>query len=259
VPDRLGDLAGTSGGVRYTVDTATMLDLRSLFVSGKFCGTGSNFATIKGLLAQYLLANNTANPSATADRVVGVVDGAISLGGSSGCAEGMASVSSAESWVRLIPDATGVPSMSGALAAQELSHTFGLELGAVTYHSAIVQADRGTSRAYNDVSRALIANDHDVLDFNTSTGPWDNTTTLLSAGDFSYLLCQLKPTSGATSACPTPGNVGTATGVLAGEKYVIAGTTDGTAAGLPHTLVVVVSDEGQGWKVTTWGWSVNDP
>src|SRR5207253_2566198 len=72
--------------------------------------------------------------------------------------------------------------------------------------------------------------------FNTSTGPWDNTTTLLSAGDFSYLLCKLD--RAVTTACATPGNVGTATGVAAGPKYVIGGTTDGALAGSPHTLVV---------------------
>jgi hypothetical protein len=28
---------------------------------------------------------------------------------------------------------------------------------------------------------------------------------------------------------------------------------------LPHTLVVVMTDDWQGWKVTGWGWSVNEP
>jgi hypothetical protein len=28
---------------------------------------------------------------------------------------------------------------------------------------------------------------------------------------------------------------------------------------LPHTLVVVMTDDWQGWKVMGWGWSVNEP
>ena len=236
VPAGTGDLAGTTGGIRYTVDTATLLDLRSVagaYPSGaaRFCGTSATFAAIKGLLAQYLLSHNTANPGATADRVVGVVGGAISSGSSSGCAEGMASVSSPESWIRLIADTGTAPSMSGALASMEVSHTFGLELNQASYHSPTIEADRTTSRAYNQAGRGFIVNDHDVMDFNTSTGPWDNTTTLLAASDFSYLLCKLKPsTASSSTACVTPGNVGTASGVSAGPKYVIAGTTDGSPA-----------------------------
>ena len=246
VPDGTGDLApGSTGGIRYTVDTATMLDLRAAGgypdTSGKFCGTSADFAAIKGLLAQYLLSHNTANPTATADRVVGVVDGGLSYGTGSGlgCADGMASVSSAESWVRLVADAPTAPSMSGALAAMEVSHTFGLELGTPTYHSSLPEADRGTSRAYDQAGRKFITNDHDVMDFNTSSGPWDNTTTLLAAGDFSYLLCKLNTAS--TTACAAPGNVGTATGVLAGERYVIAGTTDGFPSNT-HALEPYYSD-----------------
>lgn len=236
----VASLTVASGGVRYVVDTATMLDLASIsgaYVSGKFCGTSLSFSAIKGLLAQYLLAHNTANkrnPIAIADRVVGVVGGNGSATGpissgtedSSGCADGMASVSSAESWIRLIADQTGKPSRSGSLAAMEVAHTFGLELGTSTYHSTSVEADGGTDRAYNTFSRSRIQYDHTVMNFNNTGGSlWDNTTTLLQPNDFAYLLCKLAPTNLTTCAA---GKIGSSTGVPAGEKYIIAGTTDGS-------------------------------
>jgi hypothetical protein len=156
-PANIADLTGGAdrGGIRYVVDTATMLDLHSMYVTSgsvtKFCGTSVNFSTIKGALAQYLLTHNTANPAATADRVVGVVGGngsatgPISFGSEDGlgCADGMASVSSAESWIRLVADqpANGTipakPSRSGALAGMEITHTFGLDK-TLSFHSTAI-------------------------------------------------------------------------------------------------------------------------
>jgi len=246
VPAGIADLTATTGGVRYVVDTATILDLRS--ISGayttalgatRFCGTTLNFNAIKGLLAQYLLAHNTANPNATADRVVGVVGGNTTTGrisfgteDSIGCADGMASASSAESWVRLTPD----PSRTGALMAMEVTHTFGLERNP-SYHSSAIEADAGTDRAYNVAGRNRILSDHTVMDYNNTGSSWGNDNTLFEASDFGSLLCQLKPTSAGTTACPTPGNIGTSTGVAAGEKYVIAGTSDGLP-GSGHSKVI---------------------
>jgi hypothetical protein len=243
----VADLTVASGGIRYVVDTATMLDLPSTgaYVNGKFCGSSLNFTTIKGLLAQYLAAHNTANkknPLAIADRVVGVVGGNGSLTGpislgtedNSGCADGMASVSSPESWVRLIADASGKPSRTGSLMGMEVAHTFGLELLQSSYHSPLVEADGGTDRAYNLSTRSRIQYDHTVMDFNNTGGSsWDDTTTLLEPKDFAYLLCQLAP--GSLSVACTPGKVGSSTGVPAGEQYIIAGTTDGTPE---HTTVI---------------------
>jgi hypothetical protein len=247
----VGELLDTAAtqGVRYIVDTATMLDLRSVtgaYVSSgglsRFCGTSANFSSIKGLLAQYLLTYNKANKSRTADRVVGVIGGnvlpsiRISWGTEDGatvggCADGMASVSSAEAWVRLVPDQSGAPSRSGALAAMEVTHTFGLEATA-SYHSSNVESDAGTDRAYNLSGRSRIANDHSVMNYNTST-PWNNDTTLLEANDFASLFCKLRPSS--TTGCSSPGKIGTSTGVAAGDRYIIAGTTDGT----PQNTIVI--------------------
>jgi hypothetical protein len=239
-PSGVADLTAATGGLRYVVDTATMVDLRSISgayttIGGftRFCGTSVNFSAIKGVLAQFLLTHNNANPGATADRVVGVVGGNTSTGSrisfgtedGAGCADGMASVSSAESWVRLTPD----PSRTGALMAMEVAHTFSLENNP-SYHSSQVEADAGSDRAYNVVGRNRIAADHSVMNFNNTGSTWGNDNTLLEASDFASLLCKLKPTSAATTACSTPGNIGTATGVAAGEKFIIAGTTDGTIA-----------------------------
>jgi von Willebrand factor type A domain len=250
-PVGVADLTDASGGLRYVVDTATMLDLRSIanayVMSGgvtKFCGTSINFTAIKGLLAQFLLTHNTANPAASADRVLGVVSGNISWGtgdGVPGCADGMASVSSAESWIRLVADDTASsppkPSRSGALAAMEISHTFGLAQTA-SYHSASIEADAGTDRAYNLSGRARIPFDHTALNFNNTGSPWNNDTTLLEPSHFAYLLCKFTPLGGTCSGGGTPGNIGTATGVNAGEKYVIAGTTDGIDGTPAHTKVI---------------------
>jgi hypothetical protein len=245
-PTQVGvaDLTVASGGLRYVVDTATMVNLRAIsgayVTSGgvtKFCGTSVNFNAIKGVLAQYLLTHNNANPSATADRVLGVVGGGISWGtgdGVAGCADGMASVSSAESWIRLVPDVTTppTPSRSGALAAMEISHTFGLAL-TPSYHSSSIEADAGTDRAYNLSGRSRIQFDHSALNFNNTGSPWNNDTTVLEASHFAYLLCKFTPQTNPPTTCAnggTPGNIGTASGVNAGEKYVIAGTTNGTLA-----------------------------
>ena len=245
-PAGVTDLTVAAGGVRYVVDTATMVDLRAIIPSAyvlgggppsveKFCGTSLNFNAIKGVLAQYLLTHNNANPTASADRVLGVVSGSISWGAGdpvTGCADGMASASSAEAWVRLVPDDASTspakPSRSGATAAQEILHTFGLT-NTPSYHSANIEADGGTNRSYNVSQRGFIAADHTVMNFNNTGSLWNNDTTLLEAGDFAALLCKLTPL--VTAVCLSPANIGTANGVPAAEQYVIAGTTNGTKNG----------------------------
>jgi hypothetical protein len=70
------------------------------------------------------------------------------------------------------------------------------------------------------------------MDYNNTNSPWNNDTTLFESSDFASLLCTFMPTTASPPAyCGTSvGNLGTSTGVAAGEKYVIAGTTDGTLA-----------------------------
>src|SRR5207253_6046121 len=58
VPAGLGDLSGTSGGVRYTIDLATLLDLQAVnaavpgtyLADGHFCGGAASWLLIKGQL-----------------------------------------------------------------------------------------------------------------------------------------------------------------------------------------------------------------
>jgi hypothetical protein len=245
------DLASTTGGIRYGMDLAAMLNLRSVTgaydANNKFCGTQANFDAIKGQLAQYLQAynSNPANATHPADRVVGVVDAAISDGSTSSfnCAEGMASTSSTEAWVRAIPDlpASGrnpaVPSMTGSLMAMELLHTFGQELvSSNIVHSSAIQAD-GTSpdRGYHITSRSYIAKDLTVLNFvNTSTAPWNNNTTLLELNAFERALCNLGGSldgfpSGETNFCTLPADVGSLPAAAGTGHFVISATSGGTA------------------------------
>jgi CSLREA domain-containing protein len=237
LPDGIGTLTNGVGGLRYSV-TSGLLDLKALLGSdGLFCGTGGssgNFNAIKALLAQYLQSWNAANGAANqADRVLGVVDAAISKGSSAGCAEGMAAVNSPEAWIRAVPEAQGVPSQSGLVAALEMGHTFGLVLPArddpfSKYHSPNVYADPTRSgRSYNTRLRSVIVDDRTAMTF---IGAANNNNTLLEQLDWAYLICRF---GGATSAeCPAPAvPIGSGAGVAAGPRFVISGTTDGTVAG----------------------------
>jgi integrin beta-like protein len=240
-----GNLAATSGGIRYQVDFPAMVNLRAVpgayNSNNKFCGKQENFDAIKGQLAHFLQAynGNDENAAHPADRVLGVVDARISDGSSFGCAEGMASTSSTEAWVRAIPDqpASGrtpaVPSMTGGLMAMELLHTFGQEnvaLGGLV-HSTQIQAD-GTSpdRGYHLTSRSYIAKDLTVLNFvNTSTAPWNNNTTLLERDAFQRALCNLG--GSLQTFCTLLADVGTPPAAAGTPHFVISATTDGTPGG----------------------------
>ena len=92
VPDGVGSLTGTTGGLRYGVSEG-MLNIGGLLgTDGRFCGTGGssgNFNAIKASLGQFLQSWNAANGAANqADRVIGVVDAAISNGSAAGLRRG---------------------------------------------------------------------------------------------------------------------------------------------------------------------------
>jgi len=260
LPVRAGvssDLASGTGGIRYTINLAAMLNLRSVTgaynSNGHFCGTQTNFDAIKGQLAQYLQAYNAnaANAGHPADRVLGVVDAAISDGSSLNCAEGMASTPGTEAWVRAIPDqaqtrtSPAVPSMTGSLMAMELLHTLGQEDATITpikVHSSAIQAD-GTApdRGYHIASRSYIAKDLTVLNFvNTSTAPWNNNTTLLERDAFERALCNLGGSltnllSGAPCNTVTA-DVGSVPAGAGTGHFVLSATTNGSP-GEPGTVV----------------------
>lgn len=234
----------TTGGLRYKLDLAAMLDLRAVAgaydTGNKFCGTQANFdAGIKGQLAGFLSVYNSSitDPNQRADRVVGVVDKNISDGSTStfNCAEAMASTVSPESWVRAIPDqaASGknppVPSMTGALMAMELAHTYGMDT-TLSFHSPNTQADlTAPDRGYNVSSRSYLADDRSTMRF-VATNPFNNNNALLEKDDFEHMLCNFG--GSITANCTT---AATGTAVAAGPTFAIFGTTDFTPAGT-HVL-----------------------
>jgi CSLREA domain-containing protein len=237
VRDGIASLADTSAtalaaGLRYSI-SPTLLDVSALMTAGRFCGNSANFATLRGLLAQFLQAFNAANPTTPADRVLGVGDQAVTNGVTQGCDDGRAAVNGNEAWARLIYDASGAPSRTGALMSMELAHTMGAVPAARNdgaFHSLYTNADYlsgDLNRAFNIATRSVLAgtsDDHTVMRF---VSPWDNTNTVLEKADWALLLCRLNgPT---TSDCATAGTVGSA---AAGPAFVMSGTTSGSGAGL---------------------------
>ncbi len=244
------DIAVGRDGLRYTLDPG-LLNLKAISgtydPNGRFCGTSSNFTGIKGQLDTFLNTynSNPANASHPADKVLGIVDSAISDGNTSAynCAEGMAATSNAsntsiaatEAWVRAIPDVAATkslpaqPSMTGALMAMEIAHTFAQEKFVsgtnATFHSLNTSADvTAPDRAYNVSSRSYLSNDHSAMRFVT---PWDNTNTDLEPADFAAMLCNLGGSIAADCTSPSVG------GILApaASQFMISGTTDGTPGG----------------------------
>ena len=140
----------------------------------------------------------------------------------------MASLISPEAWVRAFPDTASAPSMTGALLAMEIAHTFGLVPASrsySTFHSLNTAADTtDPNRGYNVALRAFLADDHSSMKL---SGAWNNNTTILEKADYAYLLCVL---GGVTNPeCTTPAVAGSATGVAAlSVAYALTGHTDGT-------------------------------
>jgi hypothetical protein len=239
------------GGVRYAVSPG-ILDLSGVTdafdTSGKFCGTQTNWEALKGTLAQFLESWNTANPSSSADRVVGVVDEAISSGvGTSptgfSCADGMAASGSVAAWVRAMYSTQ--PSRTGGLLAMEVTHTLG---GvpfprSVTTHSTSSAAD-GTApgRAYDLIRRAYIANARSAMKYDT-TLPWNNDTTLYEKADQEFFLCHLG--GPANTECATSGTTGAVTGAGAGTTVVMTGTTGFTLASTKIVMSYRTNDVAQ--------------
>ena len=239
LPAGIGQL-GSAGGLRYSV-TPTLLDLRALNLlnaQGKFCGTGSSYDLIKGQLAQFRLSHNTVNPTAQANRVVGVVDpSTVGLGPPNPCFEGMSVVNSQEAWALAIPNKTG------QLIGLELAHTLGLtppsrESPFDGAHSQNTVAENPPlNRRFNVVQRAFIPIDRSLLKPSATSPPADNINTLLEVPDYSFLLCVLGGPS--TSECLThgPGTVSATAPVAATLSFVMSGTTTGQS-GLSCTNAV---------------------
>jgi hypothetical protein len=237
VPAGLGALGAASGGIRYTINLAALLNLKAVAgaydANGKFCGTAGSFNAIKAQLAQFMQSwnANPLNAGKQVDQVLGVVGEGISDGADSpfGCADGMASVISPEAWVRVISDkpASGrtaaQPSRTGSLMAMELTHTWG---GATTasHHSANTTADvTAPGRAYNVAARSFLATNRSVMKYSFLTSPpWNDTLTLLEPTHYAYNLCAFGGTT--TADCAGLGTTaGTTFGVAAGPSYSVSG------------------------------------
>ncbi|HEX9095292.1 MAG TPA: hypothetical protein VF990_04235, partial [Candidatus Dormibacteraeota bacterium] len=251
-----GDLSATIGGVRYTILPTLAVNLGSLLstingVTG-FCGSGSNWSTISSQLSQFLQSYNAANPSTPADRILGAVDGAISFGSASGCAEGMGGVNTSVAWVRA--DYTTSPSKTGALMSMEIGHTLGLVpyprySTYSAFHSPNTPGDlvptqtlnrtydtaHGTYIATNDANDSNPTGEHSAM--NLQPG-WANSNTVLEQLDYSFVRCQLGGTADAAAGCSaTPAQpVGTSVGVGLNPLFRLDGFTDGVTPASANAL-----------------------
>jgi uncharacterized repeat protein (TIGR01451 family)/CSLREA domain-containing protein len=228
---RTGNLFGTSGGIRYSIN-AGLVDLTGLVdASGKFCGNGTNWSAVKSQLAQFLQTWNSANTSAQADRVSGVGDPLQTIGNdaNTSCAEGMASVVSSENWFRASAD------KGGPTLVMETCHTFGCVPGIRSdgsYHSIYFNADfttGDTDRGYNVTNRTYLTDDKNAMRYSST---WTNANSIFGRDDYAMMLCKLGGAT--TSDCTTSGVAGTSSGVAGGtttNSFVASGTTDGTKAG----------------------------
>jgi hypothetical protein len=223
VADGVGDIAGTTGGIRYavaagTINVGTHTELqpdgtyvsRNYTVNGLFCGGSSSFDYVRQKLSDFRLAWNAAHPAAPADRVLGVAWQDMSDGpttnATSTCAEGYAAVNSPEAWTRLSEPTTGSP--SGGVAALELDHTYGGVVNGIGYHSSATAAD-GTAlgRAFNTTTLKQLPASKSSMRFGLST--WDNYSTLFEQRDWDFTLCMLVSTASPATECGSSTSGGT--------------------------------------------------
>lgn len=234
VPNGTGNLAlNTQGGIRYKL-LPTMLPLTQYMTrrsDKKFCGEATNSLVIRAMLATHLVAYNTTNATtAAADRVLGAIDQAVSA---EGCAEGYAGIGTKEAWVRSLNDN---PNSTGGIIAMEEAHNSGAvpttrDDDGDRFHASNIEADGGTSRAYNLDGKSFIASDRNVMQFAANT-VFNNNNTLLEKPDWDFAWCGLGGQT--TSECPTAGTEGAPLGAAAGEsttQFFAVGLTDGTPAG----------------------------
>lgn len=236
-------------GIRHNLKTG-IFDVSRFMSSGKFCDDGGAFGAsgngIKLQLADHLQQYNTANtPDKSADRIMGVVDEAISAG----CAEGIASFGGKESWVTARYNKTSTK-RTGATMGMELGHNAGgVPCGGSSsdllqpvecaedrdhdrdaYHSRNVYADVApgdVDRSFNIYGPDYFLDDaRSVMQFQFQPDSnWTNASTLLEPADWSLLLCRLG--GPLVEDCTVPVEQ-TAVNAAATNVSVLVGTTDGT-------------------------------
>ncbi|GAC1445328.1 MAG: hypothetical protein NVSMB55_25820 [Mycobacteriales bacterium] len=250
-----------AGGIRYAIDPVLGVDLGPTglgYMSGGngFCMTGSEFENIAPKLVTALAAWNTQNPGQTADRVVGVVDQEHAVAPiPNGCNAGIAYPTGDVLYALAITtpsptDTAGSAAGTGSLLTQEFSHTVGLvpssrDDGSRHSPSNVAYTPASTYRAYNlDNSLSYL----DPMSSTTAARPamkligqnWDDAHTLLEPLDYAFDRCIFG--GQIDGGCLTPATVGTASGVKAGPVFVLAGSTDGTAAGTSVTESYFTTD-----------------
>ena len=236
VPDGVGNVGtnpSATGGILWR-QSGTM-DLRSLMTTdGKFCGNGSNWQTVRSMLAARLEQQNSANdPSKTVDRVVGVIDtlSAIPSSGPGDCSDGYAGMNGKESWV-MTPDNLKGEDVTGALLAMESAHNSGAtttlrqNLQDPT-HAVRADADAGTNRAYDLAGNGYISKDKTALRSQDFDG-WKDSTVLLESHDWQQVFCRLGGPLTTECLNPTPeGAVSSGSGSYATQS-ILVGVTDDT-------------------------------
>lgn len=246
VADGVEALNKGSGGLRTTLSSG-LLNVGPSMSGGQFCGTTANYSAVSKELNTARNNWNSVNPTGNADRVYGVISSRISQGGVTGntsCADGYATIGGTVAWGRVVDATSSRPSITGAIAAMELTHTTGSVAEADVrydgaYHSFNKQADvTKPDRAWNVPDKSWLQNDASSLNYQL-TG-WNDGTSLLERPDFDTLHCQLTPlATGATSACPSYGPVGRAGAIVGvGSSFFLSGSTNGTPGGTDaHTHI----------------------
>lgn len=250
------DLTRALGGIRYSFNitadcaglsaTCGMLDLARLTDSTNtplvspthaFCLNGTTFGIIQPQLTNILNAWNAANPTAQADRVLGVVDGSIS---DQTCALGMAGFGTPQAVLRVDPSRNN----NGATLVMEMAHTLGAvpkarSSSTSTYHSPNSEPDTGlttadpnagTNRSYNTATRTYLSTDRTAMRVVDSA--WTDNNVDFEAKDFSLLRCMLGGSvpSDTTIGCTQSGTTGTGTAVAADSLYVSGSLSGQNAA-----------------------------
>lgn len=236
VSDGIGTLHSGTGGLRYTV-LPTMINVGKYMPDGLFCGSGDgSWDFIKLSASSFLEHWNTANPTAQADRVMGVIWEGVSAGAGvvvngKNCIEGAGSYGGHVAWSRI------TAAKAGATLGMEFGHTLGLvheDDDDNGHHSPNTEADlTDPGRAYNLSIRQLLVDDRSTMKFDSG---WTNYSTVFEPRDWADMLCRVKPADPA-APCRTGGEIGSVT--AAGAALVIAGTIDehddGTAVADLHT------------------------
>lgn len=229
-----GSLAdGTGGGIRYTLDLAGLVDVSEFMTEGtapdaKFCGNGSNGSAVQGKLSNFLTQYNTANPlEKIADRVLGVIDGAVSAS----CFEGYAGIAAREAWARTVGGST----TAGSIIAMEEGHNS----GAVSllrasrsdrYHSQLFYGDAtAPNRGYNTTTDSYLSDDRSVMRYLGQATGWGDDRTIFEKGDWEQAFCRLGGPITADCQITVPEGVA---GAGAGTTtFNVVGLTDGTPGG----------------------------